>query len=477
MTQKNVLIVEDLLEEFTRYKGYLEAHEHLVHGAGSLDRAREILIEAPIDIVLTDMHLTKSNKAEGLEVLAIINDNYPHIISIAMSSDPQIQLAKKAKDLGALTFIRKPIMSDDEIIITINNAIANKTVLNNAKRLSKTPPIINEAQANIINGTVISEEEKKLVLAAAKHPEIAVILLGETGTGKEKIAELIYHYRTKLEGDIPLVTLNCANIKGDLAASQLFGHKKGAFTGAANSTVGAVASANGGILFLDEIHPLPMETQRQLLRVLNDGKYSRVGENTEHRSKFQVIVATTEDLDGAVDAGNFLIDLRMRLTGIDFKLKPLRERPKDIPTLLQLFLAEQNAEIEPTEFTKLIERCKQYYWRGNIRQLNKVIQALVVYSTLNDTEIKAQNLPEYKTMFAANNQEEGTLDIPYSVEEAVKKIIQSVTQDVRLEEVIREVEKTVISNSLERNSKIADCYKGLGISRTNLDIKRKKYGL
>jgi DNA-binding NtrC family response regulator len=233
---------------------------------------------------------------------------------------------------------------------------------------------------------------------------LPLTLYGETGTGKEEIAKLVHRYRVELDGGVPFVPVNCANLTGDLAASLLFGHRKGAFTGADETTSGFIGEANGGILFLDEIHALPPTCQQRLLRVLNDGSYERVGESRPLRSEFQVIAASTRDLDTEADAGRFLLDLRMRLTGVDLELAPLRDRMHDLADLILVALAKEGVTISAAEVTRIAERCRLYQWKGNIRQLFRVIQTLVVMASFNEEEIRAENLPVFKSMAVSDEQ-------------------------------------------------------------------------
>lgn len=475
-----VLIVDDLLEEFERYRSYLAANGYQVFGAGSVSRALETLSDIPIDVVLTDMHLTPAAAAEGLTILAEIKANHPHVCPVAMSSDPRVDLAEKAKACGALYFLRKPIATADELVITIRNALSTHRQLSTTA--CKKPVVPLDLAQRCYDGILISDEHRKLCQAVAGHKEIPVVICGETGTGKEELAKIIHKMRETNESSVPFVALNCANINGDLAASMLFGHKKGAFTGAHNSSVGAVAAADGGILFLDEIHHLPMEAQRRLLRVMNDGSYSRVGETNEYRSSFQVIVASTKDLDDAVDDGSFLIDLRMRLTGIEILLAPLRDRLSDIEPLVHLFFSQHRASIAANEITKIIDRCQRYYWRGNIRQLFKVLQTMTVVAQLNDTAISAAAMPEFKTMLPPKDPQQEpptphTAALSPEGQEAITMLKQATTEDVALEDVLKAVEKFVIKATLDRHKKVAEVYSALGISRTNLDVKRKRHGL
>ena len=222
----------------------------------------------------------------------------------------------------------------------------------------------------------------------------------EKGTGKKEVAKIVHRMRSEAQGVTPFVAINCANLTGDTAVSMLFGHRKGAFTGADETTVGYVGEADGGILFLDEVHAISADCQKRLLRVLNDGLYNRVRDPKTLYIDFQVIVATTKDLDDEVEQGNFLLDPRGRLTGLQIHLKPLRERLEDLPLLIELGLARLGASVSAKVLTGLVELCSRYYWQGNIRQLFQVLNVFVTEAFGDECEIRAEDLPEFKTMLA-----------------------------------------------------------------------------
>jgi DNA-binding NtrC family response regulator len=282
----------------------------------------------------------------------------------------------------------------------------------------------------------------------------------------------------ELDGNIPFVAANCANLNGDLAASLLFGHRKGAFTGADQTTTGFIGEANGGILFLDEIHALHPACQQRLLRVLNDGSYERVGESRPLRSDFQVIAASTKDLDAEADAGRFLLDLRMRLTGVDLELPPLRERLEDLPDLIHVALAREGVSINIAEVNRIAERCKQYLWKGNIRQLFRVIQTLVVMASFNEEEIRAENLPVFRSMVASEEHSLsprlGAGGLPA---DATSSLARFLVEDEPIERALETFEKLILQAAMARHEKVMDVAKALGMARSTLDLKRKKHGL
>ncbi len=368
-------------------------------GVANTEAAIQLLEGRRFDILLTDIFL--SENTNGLEGLTFIDDALaiqPNILPMVMSSHPDERIYQKAMNQGALFALKKPLVNADEIMIAIR-ASKEKRALKNLKGKGKLK-LADHLKTLCPDGLYLPSTVLKWVTVGVQHPHLPIVIYGETGTGKEEVAKMILRRREEKEGALPFLSVNCALLDGDLASSLLFGHKKGAFSGAYSTTQGFIGEAHGGILFLDEIHALSLSCQQKLLRVLNDGKYSRVGETKELYSKFQVIVASSRDLDDAVDDGRFLLDLRVRLTGIDIPLLPLRERKADLPILIELFFARQAIEISIKELEKLNRLCSEFYWQGNIRQLYQCLKALLALSLADGLAPLAENLPILKTMQA-----------------------------------------------------------------------------
>ncbi len=323
-----------------------------------------------------------------------------------------------------------------------------------------------------IDDLVIEPDINQLASIVAKNASVVCVVSGETGTGKEEFAKLVHQRREFLNGPSPLVSVNCAHMNGDLAQSLLFGHTKGAFSGADKSTIGLVGEANGGILFLDEIHTLSIETQQKLLRVLNDGCYSRLGETHTQKSSFQVIAATTKDLDVEVEKNNFLIDLRARLIGLDVKIKPLRERKDDTPKLVAHFLRKKNIQLDAAIMATLIDKCNEFYWQANIRQLFSTLNAWVA---LCDGEYTLDKFPVYKNMLPPTDDYE--LHKASFVEEIAANICDAIHLKAPLEKTMDAIERCILHNSLEINRNITEVYRGLKISRNSFYVKRRKYNI
>jgi DNA-binding NtrC family response regulator len=486
----SILIVEDKTLELSLYLKFAEELGLKTVGVSSLAAALSQIANETFDFVLSDIHLTEGlDNPDGLSLIKQVQDDHPSTTVLAMSADPNVTLCNKAMEFGAVHFIRKPLFNTDEMAIALDLAKERRR-LKGVERsrmtsLGLTPAVLKQWP----EGIVISPEHTRLIERAAKHKQIAVVLYGETGTGKEEFAKLVHRRRCAPEGAIPLVPVNCANLSEELMVSMLFGHKKGSFSSADATTIGYVGEADGGILFLDEIHCLSRSCQQKLLRVLNDGTYQRLGDTKTLHAQFQVICATTKNLDDEVDAGNFLLDLRTRLTGIEIHIPPLRERMNEMHHFIELFFAKEKLHIAPEEFEKLVERCKDFYWRGNIRQLFKALEVLKVLSEDNSQGILAENLPVFQTMLSPSSKslpDASSLGGPPQTssesvnrDHAVHRILEgAMLEDKPISDVMAELEKAILQSSFVRHRhNFSKVCLGLQMPRSSLDLKRKKYGL
>lgn len=327
-------------------------------------------------------------------------------------------------------------------------------------------------RCEIVNGVLVDVAHLSLIRGLAQYPTLPLVLTGETGTGKEELAKILLKTRKERGENIPFVAINCAHLNMDLAASLLFGHRKGAFSGALESTCGYIGDAHGGILFLDEIHALSSATQQKMLRVLNDGTYTRVGEVKELCSKFQLVVASTRDLDDEVVQGRMLPDLRHRIEGIEIKLLPLRERVEDTADLIRLAFARHGYDCDPCLFEALVARCIAYHWPGNIRQLLRAIDLCLIKAKIEQRDIRLSDLPQP----AATPSEQGDATTLNPVSEAAVSMLQhAFTNDVPLETVMNTVEKAVIAAACARHQTFVAAQRALDIGKTTLDMKRRKY--
>jgi DNA-binding NtrC family response regulator len=436
------------------------------------EAVRELILQ-PYDYLLTDLHIeTKAGfeKPDGLTVIRAAVEQQPNITIVATSSDPRTEIVNAALTAGAHHFVRKPLSKADEIEIAFKLADQRRRLAKGTR--PKGPSGLWDAYSKKYPyGIILGEREHKIARLAARK-KASSIITGETGTGKEEAAKLIHRMRCEDEGPIPFVAVNCATITGNLAESLLFGHKKGAFTGADEAASGYIAEADGGILFLDEIQTLSIPVQQKLLRVLNDGTYHRLGESRNCRSEFQLIAASTKELNKEVDEGRFLVDIHMRMMGLDFVTPPLRERIVDLPAFVALFLSRKNVALDGHTFDALVSRLQTFQWPGNIRQLFKCLDAWLLYCELDGVPLSAENFPLFKDLQPLKRN-----PVNAQVPEGEVDFNAAVNEDRDFDQLTVDFERTLLAKALSRHGSISSLCKALNIPRSTLDAKRRKYNL
>ncbi len=380
---KKILIVDDdqdirmLLDKFLSKKGY----ETKTASDGS--SAIEILKSNKYDLVLCDFKLPDLNGLELIQKIKVIN---PDAALLVITGYSDVKVAVKAIKLGAYDYVTKPLYPD-EILITIDQALKNKNKKD--QNQNKQP---NKQKKFVIGDSVQAHEVMKHVRLIAPT-DMSVIIQGETGTGKEFVANEIHNHSKRK--DAPFVAIDCGALPKDLAGSELFGHVKGAFTGALNDKEGSFESANGGTLFLDEIGNLSYENQVKLLRVTQERKIKKIGGTKDIPIDVRLIVATNENLSEAVKNGEFREDLYHRFNEFRIHLSPLRERSTDIKVFARYFLemANQDLNKQVNEFApEVLVKMKDYYWHGNLRELYNVVKRSVLLAQTD--VITLECLPE-----------------------------------------------------------------------------------
>ncbi|HYX17467.1 MAG TPA: sigma 54-interacting transcriptional regulator [Nostoc sp.] len=483
LNDRKILVVEDDQYEITNIKkilGQISGNFRIVE---TVSQAFDALSREAFDLLLSDLHIeTKAGfeRPDGLKVIAFARQQQPNLVIVANSSDPRSDIWNEALAAGAQHFIRKPLTKADELIIAFNLAKERKTLISskNEKRTVRKSSYAHYLE-QYPEGVVFDRLDMQRAQGLAKKHSIPAVLFGETGTGKEEFARLVHRLRIRQEGEIPFIAVNCATITEGLAESLLFGHRKGSFTGAHETTTGYIAEADAGILFLDEIHALDLKIQQKLLRALNDGTFNRLGETRTYTSRFQLICATTKDLDDEAEAGRFLLDLRGRISGIDIQMKPLRERKEHIPALSALFLIKRGIHLEADHFELLCRRLSEYYWRTNIRQLIKVLDAWLIRCDFEDLSLHPDHLPIIKGMTAPGGDvtRRGETGNNCSAADIHRLIDRAIADDINLEICIAEVEKVVIEAAVSRHKTLGAAADALGMARSTFDARRKKLGL
>ncbi len=310
--------------------------------------------------------------------------------------------------------------------------------------------------------------------------DLPVLIQGETGSGKNMLVKKIADLRRKNEKKVTLISLNCASLNNDVAEATLFGNRKGAYTGAHENVQGAVADADGGILFLDEIHCLDLSTQRKLLRLLDDGVYTRVGEAIDRKSNFQLIMATNRNLLKSVQSGEFILDLYMRIQGIDIRVPSLRERPNDFAILLALYFASHQLRPERADFEALLALVSPLYWPGNIRQLYRALDVMR-FKAISQSDRRFTHHFEVTQLMdraieACNNENEYD-GRGKPLAKLVSDLVREVGNPINLPHLMEKIESTIISYTMSCNDSINDVMGHLSLSRGKLDFKRRKYKL
>lgn len=439
-----IYVIDDEKPIRQTLKDVLEDEEFIVStfatGAAALS---ELDKERP-DLILLDVWI---GKEDGLEILEKIREIYPAIPVLMISGHGTIEQAVLATKKGALDFLEKPL-SLDMVLARINDILNINE--NTDAGLSKV-----ELEFDEIIGKSKAIVEIKRSIAQASRSNSRVFIYGENGTGKELVAQAIY--QNSKRKDKPFVEVNCAAIPKELIESELFGHEKGAFTGASEQRIGKFEQANKGTLFLDEICDMSLATQASVLRVLQEQRFSRVGGTGSIDVDVRIIAATNIPPEQAIKEGRFREDLYYRLNVVPMNIPPLRKRPEDIPLLIEHFIKEtiEENQLPPKSFSnQTIELLKYYAWPGNIRELKNVVERLCVLSL--DDEIT------YETA------------IQHLSDPGNRPLVEGIAVKGDLKSAREEFEKNYITAALRQNEKnVSRAAKFLGIERTNLHRKIK----
>jgi two-component system NtrC family response regulator len=444
-----ILFVDDEESQRKAIGGFIEKKGYYIKTCPDGDTALDLIRNESWDIVLSDLKMPGMN---GIELLRRAKELVPDIVFILFTAYGTVEGAVEAMKLGAFDFITKPV-DLDVLEIMINKALENRRLLTENRRLRELVESSGRAKG-IISESARMEEVINLVARAA--PSSATVLItGESGTGKERIARAI-HYGSK-RADQPMITVNCAAIPETLLEAELFGHEKGAFTGAHIARKGKIESAQGGTLFIDEIGDMPLSLQPKLLRFLQEGTIEKLGSAETKKLDIRVIVATHRYLRQMVEKDEFREDLFFRLSVINIDIPPLRERKQDILPLAEHFIkiySEKNSKKVAGLSRAAKDLVLKYSYPGNVRELENAIEAAVVLS--RDEVIDADDLP-------ANFG---------SGQGRVKAAGQS------LPELLEAYEKSLVMESLKKSAgNKSEAARILGISEKNIRDRLKKWGL
>ena len=453
MTQKaHLLLVDDDANTLASLSRAFRMAGHEATVCDNAARATELLKSEKFDLIFSDVVMPGKS---GLEFLEEIRNAGVRTPLILISGQANIEMAVRATKLGALDFLEKPL-STDKLLLTVENAL----------RLSRLETENRELKQRlgkhtlVGNGPAMKKLQSQIDRVAAS--ETRVCILGETGTGKELVARAI-HERSPRK-DAPFITLNCAAVPAELIESELFGHEKGAFTGAASRHVGKFEQAEGGTLFLDEIGDMPVAMQAKLLRVLEEGEVERVGGDKPVKVNVRVVVATHRNLEDLVKQNAFRRDLFHRIYVFPLALPPLRERPEDFSVLVAHFsgqVAAQNAWKEKTFSEDAIKELKNYPWPGNIRELRNVVERLVLLAEGDAVE-----------------REEVQLTLPATTGNNSPAASGALTAGGTLAERTESFEKEVLLAEIRRNNfHMTNVARALGLERSHLYKKCQQLGI
>lgn len=365
----HILIVEDETIIRTALRRLLERHGFRVSEAGSVHEAEEQFNFAVFELIITDLRLPG---APGTDIIA----KAPDVPVLIMTSYASVRSAVESMKLGAVDYIAKPF-DHDEMVLTVRRILKQQSLARENQilksELSRAYPIEG------MIGSCTAMQEVFARIGKVAPTDTTVLILGESGTGKELVARALHAGSPRR--DAPFIVVNCAAIPEGLIESELFGHEKGAFTGAVGAHRGLVEAAHGGTLFLDEIGELPLEAQARLLRVLQEGEIRRVGSTQSRNVDVRLLAATHRDLQQRVADGQFRNDLYFRLNVMEVRLPPLRERVEDIPELAQMLLEKTCRRLNRPPLALApgaLTRLTAYHWPGNVRELENVLERAVI---------------------------------------------------------------------------------------------------
>jgi len=372
-----ILVIDDEAVIRTALQRLLERHGHHVATAGSVSHAESEHDLTSFDLVIADLRLPG---APGTDVIAKCNGT-PVLI---MTSYASVKSAVESMRLGAVDYIAKPF-DHDEMVMVVGRILKEERMQRQNAALKSM--VQREYPVSGMIGDCAAMREVFQVINKVAPTNVNVLILGESGTGKELVARAIHEQSDRK--DAPVITVNCAAIPEELLESELFGHEKGAFTGAVGSRPGLVETADGGTLFLDEIAELSPGAQAGLLRVLQDGEIRRVGSNQTRHVDVRILAATHRDLGSLVARNGFREDLYFRLRVVEIRLPPLRERREDIPALARYLLERACEKFNKPSMqlsAKARERVAEYEWPGNVRELENAIERAVILAESSEIE-------------------------------------------------------------------------------------------
>ncbi|MDP2972462.1 MAG: sigma-54 dependent transcriptional regulator [Deltaproteobacteria bacterium] len=453
MEKAKILIAEDEKAQRELLEGFLKKEGFSVEAASNGRQAIEKIEAAFFDIAFLDY---KMPELDGLQTLREIRKRFPDLPVVMMTAYGTVETAVASMKEGALDYLTKPI-DLDELLLIIQKVLERSTLIRENRDLKARLQERYTFQ-NIIYGSLKMEEVMGLIARVAPS-QATVLIRGESGTGKELIANAIHYASARSEK--PFVKMSCSAIPETLLESELFGHEKGAFTGAIQKRIGRFEEADSGTLFLDEIGDLSASTQVKLLRILQEKEFQRLGSNLNLKTDVRIITATHRNLEEAMRKGLFREDLYYRLNVISIHLPPLRERKEDIPLLIDHFL-KKYSEINQKKIQDLSKEARtilsRHPYPGNVRELENLIERAVVL---------------------CRGEVITTQDLPFHLQEGPSEKVWEISGKTKtLPDSLGEIERDLIVKALHQHQGVQTrAAESLGISERVLRYKIKKYGI
>ena len=457
-----VLVVDDE-QGIRRILGAnLRQDSHVVCEADSAAAAIVLLTREDFDVVITDQKMAGGT---GIDVLRAVQETSPATSVVFLTAVGTVELAVESMRLGAFDFLTKPF-NQDVVRATVRRACERTTLLRENEALRTTVRKLEGADEILGSSESIRAVRGSILRVAGLNT--TVMVTGETGTGKELVAKAVH--RNSRRAGKPFIAINCAAVTETLLESELFGHEKGAYTGADRARAGLFETAHEGTLFLDEVGELSPAAQAKLLRILADGEFQRVGSTHTRKVDVRVIAATHRNLQEHVQKGLLREDLYYRLAVVPIHLPPLRERREDIPVLCSALLARiaqeikvPNRSISPPALDKLLP----YSFPGNIRELRNLLERALILG--QGPDLQPEDFPlQPLEMFSASAQRELS----------VSQIAELLPDEIDLRDTLTQLERALISRALKDSGGVqAKAARRLGLSRSDLGYKVTKYGI
>jgi DNA-binding NtrC family response regulator len=463
-----ILVVDDEINVLEAFQEMLASEGHHVLTATGAEWALQRINTEPPDAVVLDVCMPGTS---GLDVLRSIRKHYAKLPVIVMTGQGSTQTAIEATKRGAFDYLTKPF-DPQEMLNTIGRALEASRLMKRQVTMSPDKPLPTD---DAIIGQNAGMQQLYKLIGRVAPTDATVLIRGESGTGKELVARAVYQHSKRAEA--PLLVLNCTSMAEPLVESELFGHERGAFTGATGRRIGKFEQADGGTLFLDEIGDIAPTTQAKILRVLQEREFQRVGGNDTLHTNVRLLAATNRDLEQLIAEGKFREDLYHRLNVVTLRIPPLRERPDDIPQLIDYFLARYACELQidkPLISEEALQRLRNHPWPGNVRELEHCLHRTVILT--HGHPIQPSNLSLGEPLGTSPQLALSRLDS--RLLELVKYYLDTYQGEYPHGDLLETVDRLLLDEAMRRtDGNQSRAAKLLGLPRPTLHARLQKLGL